>query len=181
MLDAHQAAPNRFEVLGFLFRARRDLLEWENSPENREAFLKTCRLLAEAPDEYAALRLDADLLLSQTELARQGVDAATRAKALKPLVERYLGTAVEAKAIKAAMLMALELGDSRTVDSLHEMISERLAGDPEMIALLRDKLGGKVIGAPFCGTFTRADGKNPPLPDGGDGQGDRLVFLVEGE
>jgi hypothetical protein len=176
LLDSNQATPNRFELLDVLFRARRDLLEWENSPENREAFLKTCKSLAEAPDEYAALRLDADLLLSQAELARRGVDAATRAKALKPLVERYLGTAVEAKALKAAMVMALELGDNRTVDSLHEMISERLAGDPEMIALLREKLGGTVIGAPLCGTFTRADGKILRFPMEGMGRATGLFF-----
>jgi hypothetical protein len=176
LLAAHPSAPNRFEVLGTLFQAQRELIGMDNSTENREAFLNTCKLLAAAPIEYAAIRLDADLLLSQTEMARQGADAAGRAKALRPLVERYRGTPVEAKVLKVAMVMALEFGDSRLVSDLQEMISERFAGDLEMIEFQREKLGGQVIGAPFCGTFERADGKVTRFPMDGMGQSTALYF-----
>ena len=181
MLAANPAAPNRFEVLGLLFRAQQQLLGMDNSSQNREAFLQTCKLLAAAPDEYAAIRLDADLLISQTELARQGVDAQARAKALKPLVERYRGTPVEAKVLKVAMVMALELGDNKMVNDLQEMISERFAGDLEMIEFQREKLGGQVIGAPFCGTFTRADGKVVRFPMDGMGRTTALYFWSKEE
>ncbi|MDG2122473.1 MAG: hypothetical protein P8J87_02165 [Verrucomicrobiales bacterium] len=44
----------------------------DDSSRNHEAFLKTCEQLAKAPDEPAGLRLEADLLLSQTGLTRRG-------------------------------------------------------------------------------------------------------------
>lgn len=181
LLAAQPAAPNRFEVLGILFLAQKELIGMDNSPQNREAFLETCKLLAVAPNEYAAIRLDADLLLSQTEMVRQGADAKARAKALRPLVERYRGTPVEAKVLKVAMVMALELGDNRLVTDLSEIISERFAGDLEMIEFQRDKLGGQVIGAPFCGTFTRADGKLMRFPMDGMGQTTALYFWSKEE
>jgi hypothetical protein len=95
LIDAHPAAANRFEVLSILFRARQGVLALEDSPENRQALLETCRRLAEAPDAYADMRLDADLLLTQAEAARRGADGAARMKALEPLVARYRDTPAE--------------------------------------------------------------------------------------
>ena len=72
LLKANSTAPNRYEVLGVLFQAQRELMSLDNAASNRRALLETSRLLADAPDEYAAVRLDADLLLSQSEMARKG-------------------------------------------------------------------------------------------------------------
>lgn len=84
LLETNLAAPNRFEVLGILFRGRQQLVGLDNSATNRKAFLSTCAKLAAAPDNYAAIRLDADLLLTQAESARQGADSHARADALRP-------------------------------------------------------------------------------------------------
>ena len=164
LLKQNEAAPNRYEVLGVLFRGHQALLGVDDSATNRAAFLKTCRQLATAPDEYAAIRLDADLLLSQAELAKRGADPQARAEALKPLVERYQNTEVEAKVVRIAMLMALEFGDARLVSHLRQVIAERFAGDAKMINFQRDKLAGQVFGAPFIGRFEQADGKHVRFP-----------------
>lgn len=168
-------SPSRFLILEFLFRARQQLIALDHDAEHRQALLETCRELVKAPDEFAGLRLEADLLLSQAELAKQGANAEARAKALRPFVNRYLETPVAAKVLRLAMVMALELGDNRLVTDLQEMIEERFAGDLEMIAFQRDKLGGQVFGAPFAGTFERSDGKMLRFPM--DGLGRSTMFL----
>ncbi|MBT5885466.1 MAG: hypothetical protein HOH50_14700 [Planctomycetaceae bacterium] len=164
LLAAHKTTPNRYEVLGILFRAQQALLGLENSTTNRARLLAICRQLAAAPNEYAAIRLDADLLLSQVEQAKKGADLQARANALRPLISRYQGTQVETKVIRIAMLMALEFGDVRLVGHLQQVIAERCPGDPEMINFQRDKLGGQVFGAPFIGRFEQADGKVVRFP-----------------
>lgn len=44
----------------------------DDSSRNRKAFLNTCEQMAKAPYKPAGLRLEADLLLSQTGLTRRG-------------------------------------------------------------------------------------------------------------
>ena len=157
LIKKHPSAPNRYEVLSILFRSQQVLVSLDKSATNRRAFLATCEKLAAAPNEYSALRLDADLLLTQARSARQGGDSHARSDALRPLVERYQDTEVEAKVIRIAMIMALEFGNNRLVNDLRKVIAQRLPGDMEMINFQRDKLGGQVFGAPFVGTFEQAD------------------------
>ena len=107
LIKKHPSAPNRYEVLSIQFRSQQMLLSLDKSVTNRKAFLATCEKLAAAPNEYAALRLDADLLLTQAESARKGADSHARSDALRPLVERYRDTDVEPKVIRIAMIMAL--------------------------------------------------------------------------
>jgi hypothetical protein len=168
-------SPGRFLILEFLFRARQQLIALDDDSAHRKALLETCRELVKAPDELAELRLEADLLVTQADLAKQGANTEARAEALRPFVERYLGTPVAAKVLRLAMVMALELGDSRLVTDLQETIEKRFAGDLEMIAFQRDKLGGQVFGAPFTGTFERSDGKILRFPM--DGLGRSVMFI----
>ena len=175
-LATNAGSPNRFLILEFIFRAQQQLIALDDAAEHRKALLETCRELVKAPDEFAELRLEADLLLSQAELGKQGADAEARAKALRPFVERYIDTPVAAKVLRLTMVMALELGDNRLVTDLQETIEKRFAGDLEMIAFQRDKLGGQVFGAPFTGTFERADGKTVRFPMDGLGRSVMFVF-----
>jgi len=181
LLEAHTTAPNRFEILGLLFRAEQQLFGLDDSSRNRESLLETCKLLAMAPNDYAELRLDADLLLTQTELARKGANAEARLEALKPMVARYRDTPAEARMLRTAMVMALELGDVRLIEDLREQIAERFAGDLEMINFQQDKLGGQVFGAPFCGTFKGSDGATMQFPADGLGQTTVLYFWTKDE
>ena len=145
LLEKNAAAPNRFEVLGVLYRAQQAQIKLDDSTTNRRAFLETCRALREAPKEYASLRLDADLLLSQAELAQQGANQQARAEALRPLVQRYLGTEADTKAVRIALTMAIEMGDAGLIGHLRQVIAEEFPGNQEMINFQRDKLGGQVF------------------------------------
>ena len=158
LTSEHSEAPSRFLVLDVLYRSQQKLVSLDNSATNRQAFLKTCELLAAAPDEYAAIRIDADLLLSQTRIARAGQDLKARADALRVLLKRYRNTDVEKKAVRVTMLMALEFGDAALTGDVRRIIAERFAGDQELINFQRDQLAGQVFGAPFIGRFERTDG-----------------------
>lgn len=164
LIKKHPSAANRYEVLSILFRSQQVLVSLDKSATNRKAFLATCEKLAAAPNEYAALRLDADLLLTQAKSARQGADSHARSDALRPLVKGYRDTDVEAKVIRIAMIMALEFGNSRLVNDLRNVIAQRLPGDMDLINFQREKLAGQVFGAPFIGTFERGDGKTVRFP-----------------
>ena len=164
LIKKHPSSPNRYEVLSILFRSQQMLVGLDKSSTNRKAFLATCEKLAAAPNEYAALRLDADLLLTQAESARKGGDSHARSNALRPLVERYRDTDVEAKVIRIAMIMALEFGNNRLVNDLRKVVAERFPGDIDLINFQRDKLAGQVFGAPFIGTFEWGDGKTARFP-----------------
>jgi hypothetical protein len=164
LIKKHPSAPNRYEVLNILFRSQQVLVSLDKSAANRQAFLTTCGKLAAAPNEYAALRLDADLLLTQAQSARQGGDSHARSDALRPLVQRYRDTEVEAKVIRIAMIMALEFGNTKLVNDLRKVVAQRFPGDMDMINFQREKLGTQVFGAPFIGTFERSDGKTVRFP-----------------
>ena len=176
LVAAHASDTSRFHALELLFRAYQRLIAIDKDVENRKALLDICQQLVKAPDELAGLRLEADLLLTQAGLAKQGASAEARGKALRPLVDRYLNTPVAAKVLRMAMTMALELGDNRLVTDLQEMIEQRFASDLEMIAFQRDKLGGQVLGAPFIGVFKRSDGKMVRLPMDALGRSVMLLF-----
>ncbi len=164
LLKKNSSAPNRYEALSILFRSQQSLFSLDNSATNRKALLATCEKLAAAPNEYAALRLDADLLLTQAKSARQGADTHARSDALRPLVERYRDTDVEAKVIRIAMIMSLEFGNTKLVNDLRKVVAQRFPGDMDLINFQREKLAGQVFGAPFIGAFERGDGKVVRFP-----------------
>jgi len=164
LIEAHPNAGNRFEVLGVVFKAQRQLVKLDDSSKNREALLETCKLLVKAPDEYAGARLEADLLLSQIEAARKGANSKDRLATLLPMVERYRDTPAEARMLQTALVMALETGDPKVIRFLRDEMATRFAGDHEMINFQREKLGGQVFGAPFCGKFKTSDGAMMHLP-----------------
>ncbi|MFK7788183.1 MAG: hypothetical protein AB8C95_01650 [Phycisphaeraceae bacterium] len=176
LLEKQADAPNRFEVLSILFQTQQQQIKIDDSATNRRAFLKTAEQLAKAPKQYAALRLDADLLVSQTALAQRGSDLQARADALKSLVDRYQDTEVEAKIIRVALVMAIELGDAGLIQHLRETIAQRMPGDLEMINFQRDKLAGQVFGAPFVGQFKRSDGTMARFPMDAMGKTTALYF-----
>lgn len=176
LLNAHPEAPNRFEIITLLFEAQKTLVALEKSPPSRKNLLETAALLAKAPDSYAEFRIDADLLLSQTKLARSSAGRKARIAALRPLIERYRDTPGEAKMLRVALVMALELGDHLFIREIRNELSTHFAGDLEMIAFQRDKLGGQIFGAPFCGTFQRSDGKTSHFPSDTLGLSTGLYF-----
>jgi len=72
LLEQNAGAPKRFQVLGLVFRAQKELLVLKNDTPNQRALLDTARKLVEAPGEYAAERLEAEFLLMQMDLQAKG-------------------------------------------------------------------------------------------------------------
>ena len=174
ILEKNASAENRYEILYVLYKSQQALVSLDKSSTNRKAFLETCKLLAKAPKKYAGLRLDADLLLTQAEAARNGGNSAARADALRPLIERYRDTDVEPKVLRIAMLLALEYGSTKLVNDLREVIAKRFPGDMELIKFQRDKLTTQVFGAPLIADFIRADGQKVKAPM--DFMGQTIMF-----
>ena len=181
LVQAFPDSPNRYRVLGLVLQTRKELFSLEKSGRNREAIFETCRQLAAAPDEYASLRLDADLLLSERELARKGATPEGRAEALRALVARYRDTPAEARSLQVASLMALKLGNSGLLEDVRRVMTRRFAGDPELIEFQRTRLDSRLLGAPFHGTYTRVDGTVLSFPMDRMGESSVLYFWSKEE
>ena len=158
LLKSSPDAPNRFRILGVMLQTQKLLLTLESSDRNRNALFETCRKLALAPDEYAELRLEADLLLSEKSLSLKGSDVNERAGALAELIKRYRGTPAEAKSLMMASLIAPKLQAFELQKRVLDTLSERFAGDPDVIEFRRQHLGLRRLDVLFTGTHTRADG-----------------------
>ena len=158
LLDNSPAAPNRWRVLEIVFQSQKRLLGLENSEDNRSALLATSAKLAKAPDEYAELRLEADLLLSEQRLSAKNADVKERAEALAELIERYRGTPAEAKSLMIAARIAPKLQAFELQKRIADALGERFAGDPSVIEFRRQHLGLRRQDVVFVGTYTRADG-----------------------
>ena len=69
LVAAHPEADNRFQVLGIMLKNQKVLLNLEKNDRNRTTLFEICSQLAKAPDKWATVRLDADVLLSERDLA----------------------------------------------------------------------------------------------------------------
>jgi len=164
LLQTFPAAPNRYRVLGVMLKTQKLLLTLEASDRNRATLFDICTRLAEAPDEYADIRLEAVLLLSERDLAAKDATLQERAKALAALVERYRGTPAEAKSLMMAALIAPKLEAFDLEKEILDTMAERFAGDPVVIAWRRKNFLFAHFDMLFRGTFTRADGVSLSFP-----------------
>lgn len=164
LLQAFPAAPNRYRVLGAMLKSQKILLTLESSDRNRATLFDICVRLARAPDEHAALRLEADLLLSERDLAAADATLARRAKALAAIVERYRGTTAEAKSLMVAAQIAPKLDAPDLEKAILDAMAERFAGDPAVIEWRRRNLGISRLDVLFSGAFRRVDGASLRFP-----------------
>jgi hypothetical protein len=173
--------PERWALLEFLFRARQGLVLVDEDKSHREALLQVGRELVKAPREFAELRLEADLLVSLVEQARKKDSMEERSRALRQFVERYVGTSGGTKALRAALHMAMEMGDLDLVGELPDLLIRHYPQDMETIRYFRDKLGFQVIGAPLAGIFKRSDGKMVRFPMDAMGRATMILFWTNDE
>ena len=164
LLKSSPAAPNRYRVLDIVFQSRKRLLAQENSDENRAALLETCAKLAEAPDEVADLRLEADMLLSEQDLSAKNADVKERAEALQELIARYRDTPGEAKSLMMASQIAPKLEAFDLEMKILRTMQERFSDDHGVIEFRRKSFAAGRIEALFRGTFTRMDGTSLNFP-----------------
>ncbi|MFM1558882.1 MAG: TlpA family protein disulfide reductase [Roseibacillus sp.] len=164
LLKVSPEAPERWRVLDIVFQSQKRLLILENSGSNREAILETCGKLAEAPDEVADLRLEADLLLSERELSLKNADVKERARALAELIARYRDTPGEVKSLMMASQIAPKLEAFDLETQILRSMQERFADHHGIIEFRRKSLSAGRIEALFRGTFTRTDGTSLSFP-----------------
>jgi len=164
LLEAHPSAPNRYRVWGIIFKSQKRLLVLQKSDRTRDALFDTCKQLAQAPDEYAELRLEADLLLSEKALAAKEASIEERSKALRAIMERYRDTPAEARCLILAAKIASKLEDFELEKETHDALRERFADDPKVIAFIRKNLGVQRLDVLFSGTFERSDGVTLSFP-----------------
>ena len=158
LLEDSPAAPNRFRVLEIVFQARKRLIGLDNSDRNREELFETCAQLAQAPDEQAELRLEADLLLLEKSLSLKGADVEERSRALEELIKRYRGTTAEVKSLIIASQIAPKLGALDLEKTLFNTMKERFPADHDVIQMRRKHVGSSSLEVMFGGSFTRVDG-----------------------
>jgi acetyl esterase/lipase len=158
LIEASPEAPNRYAALGVLFKAQKRLLGLNNSAQNRAAIFEACRKLIDAPDEYAEIRFEAEMLLSQRDLAAAQATVDTRVKALRKIVARYRGTPAEARSLMIASLIAAKLQAFDLGKTLAVTMRDRLAGHHDLIQWRRKHSGLGKLEVMFSGTYTRADG-----------------------
>jgi len=154
LLEASPEAPNRYAAIAVLFRCQKILLGLEITEKNRNALFATCTRLSKAPEEYAELRLEADLLLSERDLAEAEATVAERVRALREIIEKYRNTSAERRCLTLALLLASRHRASDLEIEIKKRLAEdRFAGDHEMIALR--PLAN--LNAVFSGTYKSAD------------------------
>ncbi len=157
-------APNRFRVLTIMLQSQKRLLLMDNDERNRKNLFEICDQLAQAPDAYAELRLEADLLLSDRELTLKDADIKERALALAALIKRYRETPGEAKSLMIAALIAPKLDAFDLEKEIIQAMSDRFAGDPVVIGWRRKHLAVSRLDVLFTGTYMRADGVSLSFP-----------------
>lgn len=176
LVETFPTDPNRYRVLGIVFRARQQLFGLENDDRNREALLETCRELAKAPDEHAEMRLEADLLLSEAGLSGRNAGVEERVRALEELLGRYRDTPAEVKSLKIAAGIAPKLEAFEFAERIQRTMLERFGDDHEVIEFLMRVSNLGRMDVLFSGTFERTDGTSLSFPADRMGHLSVIVF-----
>jgi len=176
LVDASPEASNRFDVLGIVFQCQKRLIAVDTTEQNRTALFETCEKLAMAPDTYAALRLEADILLSDRDLSAKDATLATRAEALAALIERYRGTSAEARSLLMGALIVQKLDAPELEDAILRTLNEDFADDAEVIEFRSKHLKASRMDVLFKGNFKRVDGVTLSFPSDTIGHMSLMVF-----
>ena len=176
LIEASPEAPNRYAAMAVMFRGQKRMLALEASDENRAAIFETCRKLTDAPDEYAEVRFEAEMLLSQRDLAKKNATVAQRVAVLEKLLARYRGTPAEPRSLTIASLIAANLQAFDLLQKIRDRMSERCAGNHDVIAFRRRRSPNERVNAVFSGTYETAAGGAVTFPHDRLGHDCLLVF-----
>lgn len=176
LLESYPEAPNRYQVLKIMLQTQKRLLSLEPSDRNRDTLFDICKRLFKAPDAYADLRLEGDLLLSEKELSLKNADVKTRAKALTELLQRYRDTPGEAKSLMIASQIVPKLDAVELEKEITRALDERFSGDLEVIQWRRNRRDYSYFPVVFTGNFTRVDGASLTFPIDGMGRTSLIYF-----
>ncbi len=176
LIEASPTAPNRFEIFGVMFQSQKLLLGMDNTDRSRESFFEVCGKLAQAPDSYADLRLEADLLLSNMKLDTKNAAKQERVEALTALIARYRDTSAEARCLMIASMIARKIESRELEQDIVTMMTERFASNADVVQFRLNNLGFGRADVPFTGNFKRADGATLSFPIDQQGHASIVVF-----
>jgi len=164
LIRKYPESPDRFTLLDLIFKCQQELVLINNTADAREQVFETARALAQAPMEFAPLRLEADLLLMQSSLAPREVTSEQRAAALREMAARYHGSDAEATCLMHLAVMARDLKDDKLTTELLDTLKTDFAKDPEVATFLRERFGISKRDLRFAGTFRSESGKLISFP-----------------
>ena len=176
LIKDHAEATNRWEVLGVLYQGQRKLFDLDDSNRNREALFDICEVLHKAPDEYADLRLDADLLLMERNMSAKNADVQERTTELAKLLQRYKDTPGESRSLQMGLLIAPKLDAFELEKEILRIMDERFAGDYDVVIWRRKHQGFAHYRLLFTGEYTQANGTKLVFPIDGVGKTLLLFF-----
>ena len=176
LLEASPEAPNRYAAMAVLFQGQKGTLVREPTEENRSAIFETCRKLMDAPDEYAKCRFEAEMLLSERDLAEKNATVAQRVEVLEKLLVRYRCTPAEPRSLTIASLIAARLQAFDLLEKIRDKMSERCAGDHDVIVHRRRQDPSERVNAVFSGTYKTARGGSVTFPHDRLGHHCLMVF-----
>ncbi len=179
LINTNPTAPNRYHVLAIVFQTKKRLLTLDNDERNRSSLYETCAIIAKAPDKYAKLRLEADLILMERDMSAKNADVKERAKVLEALVDRYRNTPAEAKSLMIAATIAPKLDAFELEQKFTQLMDERFGGDMDVIEWRRTHRDYGHFKLIYKGTFTRIDGTQLTFPIDGIGHTCVMFFWSE--
>lgn len=158
LLARHPEAGNRYQLLYVVMKWQRRLLARDRPDRTRQDLFATCKLLAAAPDDYAAQRFEAEMILSERDLAARDATFQERAAALRSLVDQYRNTPAELKSLMAGVVISEQRNEMDGKQYYFRLIQRRFAGDSQGIAFVRRHIGMQRMDVIFSGRFERNDG-----------------------
>jgi hypothetical protein len=176
LVAASPGAANKYSLLGVIFQGQKMLLSQETTEQNRNAVFETCGELVKAPDKYADIRLEADLLISEKKLSDRNATLDERAKALAELLQRYRDTPAEAKSLMMAALIVQKLEAQELENEISNTLDEKFSDDSQVIEFRRKYLKISRLDVSFKGVFNRVDGSTLSFPSDTMGHMAIMVF-----
>jgi len=165
LLEKHPNAANRFTLLGLIFECRKTLVVLRNDRRNQEELVDVCRKLSEAPDEFASMRLEPEMLLLQWDLEDRNASDYDRAMALAELADRYRDTPAEIDSLKLAIDIAFDLGNAGLVRAFRSTLTYKYGHLTGVLEYLRERFRFYEKSVLFRGRFERLDGETVVFPN----------------
>jgi hypothetical protein len=164
LISRQPDAAKRFAILSIVFQCQKELLVLKEERENLEALVATAEQLLEAPDAYATLRLEPEILLLQMHLQQSGATEHQQAQAIAELADRYHGTPAELDCLIVVAGIAFDLGHAELLKAFRTTLATRFSTHAKAIGFLRERFAYKSSSLLFSGRFEAADGAPLVLP-----------------
>jgi hypothetical protein len=165
LVERYRRSPERFKLVAMMFDSQKMLYTIQETEANQEALLGTAETLLEAPDEYASLRVEADMLMLQIKLAASKATPEQSALAIAEFADRYRGTTAEATSLMLAATTTFDLGNDILLEALRKTLAKRFAHEPDVSAFMRERFAAK-SDVNLRGIFKRAGGGEMSFPIG---------------